>query len=119
MVDEILYYQAGIYKLEPPDYSDLRDIQQFMIGNEMELPLLGPDRHIWGSYNDPTAHADDGLVAFRPRQRTDAFSNIVGEYIFHLIGPLRFLRLSVERLGKAQPRMPSILRRQSPNTRFG
>ncbi|KAI4632123.1 uncharacterized protein J4E87_001594 [Alternaria ethzedia] len=83
--NETLYYQAVIYKLEPPDYFDLKDVQGFIRSPEMELPLVGPDRNIWGKYNDPTAHADDGLIALCPRQRTDAFSSKLSEHAVYVM----------------------------------
>jgi len=82
--DKALYYQAAICKLEPPDYFDLKDVQGFMACSEMELPLLSPDRNIWGRYSNPTAHTDDGLVALRPRVRTDTFTTMLFDRLVHV-----------------------------------
>ena len=82
--DEALYYQAAICQFEPPDYFDLKDVQGFLACSEMELPLLGPDRNIWGRKSNPTAHADDGLVALRPRERTDTFTTMLSDRLVHV-----------------------------------
>ncbi|KAI4626509.1 hypothetical protein J4E83_003660 [Alternaria metachromatica] len=82
--NKALYYQTAICQFEPPDYYDLKDVQGFMASSEMKLPLYGPDRNVWGIYDDPTAHADDGLIALHPRVRTDTFTTMLSDRLVHV-----------------------------------
>lgn len=83
--DETLYYYTCVQRLEHPDWFDMKDIQQFLGGPEMERPLLGPDMDVWGDVSDPKSYVDDGLVALRPRERTDRFTSAVSERAISVI----------------------------------
>jgi hypothetical protein len=93
--DKALYYQAAIHKLEAPDHFDLQDMQEFLVSDEMDLALIGPDRNIWGSCADLKSYADDGLVALNPRERTDSFSSTLSKNansVIHFFNRLHYGR---------------------------
>lgn len=60
-----------------------------MSNDVMGLPLIGPDMHTWGVVSRPESYNDDGLVALRPRQHTDASSSMFSE---RLIDVLHFFK---------------------------
>ncbi|KAF2261205.1 hypothetical protein CC78DRAFT_546846 [Lojkania enalia] len=75
--DQALIHQSTLLKLQEPDEWDLSDIQKFLASSKMRvhdrLALIGNDSGFWGSILDPKSYAPD-LVALKPRQRQDLFS---------------------------------------------
>jgi hypothetical protein len=79
--DESLLQQGVLASMRPPGRYDLNQLHHCL--EEMGLPLLGDDRYVWGSHDDPDNRAPD-LVCLRPREQEDAFSKWVSEKAAHL-----------------------------------
>jgi hypothetical protein len=66
--------------MSSPGKYDLNQLHQCL--EDMGLPLIGLDRGIWGSYDEPDNRASD-LVCLRPREPEDTFSKWVTEKAAH------------------------------------
>ncbi|KAF2832418.1 hypothetical protein CC86DRAFT_462710 [Ophiobolus disseminans] len=76
--NEALRIQACIHEPEEPDDFDIADLQNFLSCDQMRLPLIGADRDTWSICND-------GLVTLRPRESTDAFTNVLSKYVVEVL----------------------------------
>lgn len=73
--------QATVLReMKKPDAFDVEDIQNFIAGDQMRTPFIGPDRKIWGSaLNEETRKAySRELVVLRARKDMDTFSRVLG-----------------------------------------
>ncbi|KAL1597638.1 hypothetical protein SLS59_007336 [Nothophoma quercina] len=80
-LDNALIQQATILReMKKPDAFDVEDIQNFIAGDQMRIPFIGPDRKIWGSaLNEETRKAySRELVVLRARKDMDTFSRVLG-----------------------------------------
>lgn len=64
---------------------NLKDLQNFMAHDEMQLPLISPDMLTWGKFMKRYSYSDDGLVALRSRQTTDAFTSALSERLINVL----------------------------------
>ncbi|KAF2475391.1 uncharacterized protein BDR25DRAFT_340161 [Lindgomyces ingoldianus] len=75
--NKALIQASTLANLKEPDKWDLNYLQGFLMTKEMgSLALIGDDATTWGSVTNPKGYSTD-LVALRPRQNEDSFSNWV------------------------------------------
>lgn len=78
-IDEALIQQSAICHMKPPDFYDIKYLQSFFRSEIMGPYLMGPDRHIWGSKEQPKAYSKE-LICLNPRLEVDFFSKFIGEH---------------------------------------
>ncbi|KAF1950478.1 hypothetical protein CC80DRAFT_426686 [Byssothecium circinans] len=104
--------QAQIIQMGKPDNYDIQDIQKFLVSDHM-IPkgLLGPDREIWGTFNDTSTMSKE-LICLRPRQDADSFSRFTGAHVITFLQKFGFARWMKkdERFGALAVRTESIFR---------
>ncbi|KAK0645290.1 hypothetical protein DIS24_g8040 [Lasiodiplodia hormozganensis] len=87
--NEMIIQQLKITSVDPPGSSDLHYIQRYLISEDMDNGVLtGKDSDLWGSMENPEAHARD-LLALLGRHNEDFFSSWVAESVANKLNKLQ------------------------------
>jgi hypothetical protein len=95
-----------LQEMKKPDPFDIKHIKRFIDTDQMQIngddPLIGPDRKIWGSPEEPKSYSRE-LVVLRARKDMDTFSQKAGSRAMRWL-----MKLGAARWMKIDPRWGTV-----------